>query len=134
MPDWSSDAACLTIDPETFFPHGEGQTAWPRIARAKEICQECPVLVVCLEFALATNAQYGIWGGTTARERKLVRRMEGRPSVTRTLVAGRPLWQRKAADSTVEDDEVQGLLTYSYGTARGRRATGNQAPRPPVPA
>lgn len=105
MPDWSDDAACLSVDPEIFFPPGEGQTAWPRIDKAKSICETCPVLELCLEFALRTNAQYGIWGGTTAGERKRIRKLEGRPSVGRSLVVVRPLWQREAADEAVADDE-----------------------------
>jgi WhiB family redox-sensing transcriptional regulator len=108
VPDWSSDAACLTVDPETFFPHGEGQTAWPRIAKAKAICEACPVVEVCLEFALSTKAQYGIWGGTTPLERRRIRRMEERHSVARTLVVVQPLWQR----DVLEHEELPDLLSH----------------------
>lgn len=57
--------------------------------------------------------QYGIWGATTPRERKRIRRAQGRPSIVRSLVVVRPIWQREALDDPFDDDEVSDLLTYS---------------------
>lgn len=74
MPDWSREAACLKMDPDLFFPNGEGQSAWPQIAKAKAVCAVCPVRATCLDLALSTDAQYGIWAGTTPRERQSIRR------------------------------------------------------------
>jgi len=36
------------------------------------ICTRCPVRVKCLEFALATQQAYGIWGGTSEEERRRI--------------------------------------------------------------
>lgn len=41
---------------------------------AKEICNECPVMVECLNYALH-HESYGIWGGLTERERQTMRRI-----------------------------------------------------------
>jgi WhiB family redox-sensing transcriptional regulator len=41
---------------------------------AKAVCARCPVRTACLEFAIATNQPYGIWGGTNASERRSIRR------------------------------------------------------------
>lgn len=62
--DWISDAACRGMDTESFFlpPHD-------REARvALRVCAACPVRVDCLQDAYATDA-YGVWGGTTERQR-----------------------------------------------------------------
>jgi hypothetical protein len=46
-----------------------------RIRTAKRICSECPVLVDCLEWAVSTNQDFGVWGMCTERERKRLRTM-----------------------------------------------------------
>lgn len=40
------------------------------IRRAKQICEECPVSRDCLEYAIAQDQDYGVWGGMTAKERQ----------------------------------------------------------------
>lgn len=49
-------------------------THWSRSIRAKEVCGECPVKVDCLDYALETNQDSGIWGGTSEEERRTLRR------------------------------------------------------------
>jgi WhiB family redox-sensing transcriptional regulator len=70
--DWRERAACRRpgVDPEWFFPE-QGGTTRP----AKRICQQCPVRVDCLDYAIATRQQFGVWGGLSERER---RRLWGR--------------------------------------------------------
>jgi Transcription factor WhiB. len=41
---------------------------------AKAICNECVVKIDCLEYAIRTNQDCGVWGGTTEEERKSLRR------------------------------------------------------------
>ena len=65
------DAACRGLDPELFY--AEGNAA---IAKAKTMCQACPVRRQCLEWAI-TREEFGVWGGTTARERAALRRQRG---------------------------------------------------------
>lgn len=69
MSDWMDDALCATTDPEAFFPDAD-QSA----ARAKSICARCDVVAECLEYALATNQQYGVWGGKSVRDRAKIKR------------------------------------------------------------
>ena len=45
-----------------------------QIARAKEVCGECPVNTQCLDYALETNQDAGIWGGLDEEERRNIRR------------------------------------------------------------
>jgi WhiB family redox-sensing transcriptional regulator len=45
-----------------------------QIAKAKSVCCQCPVTVECLEFALETNQDTGIWGGNSEDERRQMRR------------------------------------------------------------
>ncbi len=66
---WQDRAACSGVDPELFFP-AKGES----LAPAKAICAGCPVRVECLEYALTHNERYGIWGGTSERERRRLRR------------------------------------------------------------
>jgi WhiB family redox-sensing transcriptional regulator len=71
-PAWMDRAACNGVPVAIFYPtdeHGE--------AIAKKVCATCEVRADCLAYALnqhrdATDA--GIWGGTTERERRAIRR------------------------------------------------------------
>ncbi len=71
---WRNEAVCRDTDPELFFPIGTTGQALLQIDRAKEVCCECPVKVKCLDFALETNQDSGIWGGTSEEERRDIRR------------------------------------------------------------
>lgn len=72
--DWRSLAACLSADPDLFFPISSSGPAEHQIARAKTICAGCQVRQACLDFALETHQVHGVWGGTSAEERQLLRR------------------------------------------------------------
>lgn len=71
---WRSEATCRDTDPELFFPVGTTGQALLQIAKAKSVCCQCPVTVDCLEFALETNQDTGIWGGSSEEERRQIRR------------------------------------------------------------
>jgi WhiB family redox-sensing transcriptional regulator len=71
---WRERAACREVDPEVFFPVGVTGAAVAAIAAAKAICRECAARAACLEFALTTNQEYGIWGGASEEERRDIRR------------------------------------------------------------
>jgi WhiB family transcriptional regulator, redox-sensing transcriptional regulator len=76
--NWRSAGACLSADPDLFFPISSTGPAERQIARAKQICAECSVRRECLEFALSHKQIYGIWGGTTAEDRQRERRRKRR--------------------------------------------------------
>lgn len=70
---WMDQAACRGADADLWFPergaHAEA---------AKATCAACPVRSDCLEYALANTERHGIWGGMTAKERRLeLRRRSG---------------------------------------------------------
>ena len=80
--DWRHRSACLDEDPELFFPITEtGPTAAAQIAEARIVCGGCPVRDLCLQWALNTGQDAGVWGGLTERERRALRRREGRAGV-----------------------------------------------------
>ena len=60
--NWRSAGACLSADPDLFFPISSAGPGERQIARAKMICAGCQVRQECLEFALAHDQVYGIWG------------------------------------------------------------------------
>jgi WhiB family transcriptional regulator, redox-sensing transcriptional regulator len=72
--DWREHAACRDTDPDLFFPVGTTGPAIEQIENAKAVCRECEVQQTCLEYALVTNQDSGIWGGTSEEERRALRR------------------------------------------------------------
>ena len=66
---WRERAACRTLDPEIFFPHGSMRDVELQKRRAKAVCSPCPVAASCLAEALRFDNVDGIWGGLTAYER-----------------------------------------------------------------
>lgn len=76
--DWRNQASCRHTDPDLFFPIGSTGPAVDQIASAKAVCQQCPAMKACLEFALATNQECGVWGGASEDERRAMRRARAR--------------------------------------------------------
>ena len=72
--EWRDRAACRSTDPDLFFPVGTTGPAISQIESAKAVCRTCPSLDPCLEFALATNQDSGVWGATSEEERRKLRR------------------------------------------------------------
>ena len=63
----------------TRIPTSSSRSARPgpaieQIESAKAVCRECQAQSACLEFALATNQDSGIWGGTSEEERRKLRK------------------------------------------------------------
>lgn len=71
---WRGGAACREVDPGLFFPVGVTGPAEVQIADAKAVCGRCSVREICLEFALQSNQEYGVWGGMSEEERRAIRR------------------------------------------------------------
>ena len=72
--DWRDLAACRDTDPDLFFPVGSTGAALEQIQSAKAVCRRCDAQSACLEFALATNQESGVWGGTCEEERRKLRK------------------------------------------------------------
>ncbi|MEU7569523.1 WhiB family transcriptional regulator [Streptomyces fradiae] len=71
---WHTEAVCRRDEAGLFFAPSKEPTA-ARLAReeaAKRVCARCPVMIECREHALVQPEPYGVWGGLTAAERRVV--------------------------------------------------------------
>ena len=70
MPDerieWVSKAKCRSVDPDELFVGGAAQR------KAANICRNCPVMADCLADALDNQMDWGVWGGMTVRQRRVL--------------------------------------------------------------
>ena len=66
---WQVEALCAQTDPEAFFPEKGGSTR-----EAKRVCMSCEVRAECLDYALAKDERFGIWGGLSERERRKLKK------------------------------------------------------------
>lgn len=78
---WQDDALCAQTDPEAFYPDKGGSTR-----EAKAVCAACTVRAECLEYALAHDERFGIWGGLSEQERRPLRKQ--RRAATAASAAG----------------------------------------------
>ena len=69
---WMKDASCIISDTELFFSNNPDDTR-----KAISICNDCPVRILCANYAIKNNEEYGIWGGLTEAERKQLRGRRG---------------------------------------------------------
>jgi len=73
--------------PDLFFADTTDGAARAFHGHAKTMCGTCPVRGLCLEYAVEAREEYGVWGGTSPMDRRLIRRNRrgglgraGRPS------------------------------------------------------
>ncbi len=72
---WQDRAACKDMDALFFGPDNEPRPEREiRKARAKAVCELCPVRAQCLDYALRNSIKHGIWGGLTKEGRSRERR------------------------------------------------------------
>lgn len=91
---WQERALCAQTDPEQFFPEKGGSTR-----EAKRICGRCEVRAECLDAALANDERYGIWGGSSERERRNIQRLETTQTTQQT--------SQQAHDTDTNTETVQ---------------------------
>lgn len=91
---WQHDAGCIGADPSVFFPErtigaargairsADNHRITLAIKEAKQICSQCPVTEECFAFAMQNSDafQFGVWGGTTAPERRHLARTQQKES------------------------------------------------------
>jgi WhiB family redox-sensing transcriptional regulator len=63
------DRSCLGTDPEVFVSDNLGDQNY-----AKLVCDKCPVLAACLNYAMERPSMVGVWGGTSYQDRSRMRR------------------------------------------------------------
>lgn len=129
---WQDAALCAQADPDAWFPEKGGS-----VALAKAICHGCPARAECLEFALENDEKFGIWGGTTERQRRaLIAAREREPAAPALCVSGRHLktgpgrcpactreYEREREKTRVRDQ----VAVYAARVARVRAAEGAAA-------
>lgn len=72
LPFLDGSELCAQTDPDLFFPESGDEGLRQR--NAKAVCRACTLRVPCLEYALDEQVAFGIWGATTPRERRDMRR------------------------------------------------------------
>lgn len=70
---WAQRAICSEGEPDALFVKGFAQHA------AKKVCQRCPVISDCLADSLDNRTRYGVWGGMTEHQRRVL--LTRRPEV-----------------------------------------------------
>ncbi len=76
--NWEDFAACKDLPKEQkddFFPEKADGHGKKQVNRARRICLDCPVVVECLHAALVTNEKFGVWGMTSPKQRRLLRKV-----------------------------------------------------------
>lgn len=68
--DWRHRAACRSTDPEIFFPVGDSVAAQLQTEEAKAVCRRCDAVDQCLQWALETRQDAGVWGAMSEGERR----------------------------------------------------------------
>lgn len=96
FPALSEKAACAEHPAEWWFPEEprRNDKSWsrtPDAMKARAICNDCPALMECRNYALAYSGLAGIWGGLDHVERKNLQEKLG---IT-------PIFMRDTYDSTV---------------------------------
>lgn len=69
MPDLK-DGNCVGLGTDVFFPKGQAPP------HTRRMCQECPVVQACGEYALHVQVE-GMWGGMNDTERAELRKEKG---------------------------------------------------------
>jgi hypothetical protein len=68
--DWYKNAACIGANTESFFPLVIKKKNLPQVISCFDLCESCSVSDKCL-YQACINKEYGIWGRTTERMRKV---------------------------------------------------------------
>ena len=78
MIDWRDAAACRGLPIEFFYIEEDADpgSQLPENPTVKRMCAGCPAREECLEHAIK-HEDYGFWAGTTAKERKRIRKERG---------------------------------------------------------
>src|SRR5215203_1677254 len=107
--DWTMRAKCRGME-DALFPEASDQK------RARLVCSGCPVRFECLAEALDNRIEWGVWGGMTERERRLLLRQRSDVTSWRSILLGKPNQQPSSQPSS------QGSQSLSARSAPTRRS------------
>ena len=77
---WKFEGLCTQVGADPFFPDHQGSVS---SKLAQGLCKQCPVRQRCLDYAMdfergmGHSRRYGVWGGTTPRQRLDLARAAG---------------------------------------------------------
>ncbi len=74
LTEWRELSACRDSDPNLFFPTGSTGPALEQIEKAISICSQCAAKEGCLQYALESNQEAGVWGGYAEDDRRRLRK------------------------------------------------------------
>ena len=90
MPEWHLEAQCRVVDKSVFFgsssPEERPAYTLSSIRKARAICASCPVFNECISHAIKQREDYGLWAGTTMRQRRELFRLIDSGALTETDV------------------------------------------------
>ena len=118
--DWHKGALCAQTDPEIFF----NDKCVDRSPLAKRICGNCPVSEQCLQESLDNFEEFGVWGGTTGKERlTMLRGIHGAefqwPSLENGTASFVADWDNPTVCKRGHDLTLPGMIsTTTSGTRR----------------
>lgn len=72
LPRWK-DGVCQTMSSEIFFMDADDKADSPS-GDAQAACDRCTIVAACLHWAMINHEPYGVWGGTTPKQRQQLRR------------------------------------------------------------
>ena len=76
LAELAGQGACSGLPTDMFFVELSDTTDRryrTLVQAARAVCRACPVMIQCAEYAIEEPEAYGVWGGTTPRERQLLR-------------------------------------------------------------
>jgi WhiB family transcriptional regulator, redox-sensing transcriptional regulator len=106
--DWTMRAKCRGME-DALFPEASDQK------RARLVCSGCPVRFECLAEALDNRIEWGVWGGMTERERRLLLRQRSDVKSWRSVLLGNAPQQSEAQPKS---DSSQSLSAKRAPTRR----------------
>src|SRR5690349_10391910 len=109
--NWRDEAACRDADPDLFFPVGPTGPVLRQVDEAKRICRSCPAQTRCLAWALDHGVTDGVWGGATEDERRAVRRLPRRLTISQEDDGGNGYQPAEHAEHGVRAPAAQGKAT-----------------------
>jgi WhiB family redox-sensing transcriptional regulator len=112
-PRWLDFAKCRGLPGNLFFSDRQHNNT--QVQEARSVCLgthpdhpgRCPVLEACLDYAIENGERWGVWGGTSERERRRIKRQRHRDAA---IEAGRIITatssDRQRFASVVRNDEA----------------------------
>lgn len=127
---WKDDANCKNVDTNVFFPNDMGQINPEKMTEALLYCNNCSVSEQCLEYAINSNIQVGIWGGMSTRARRQIAAERRKVMRSNTQHGTMAMFSReysafRKGDGPEPCNQCQ-IANRSYRAAQSRRIRANK--------